>query len=279
MVIYCTNNSPLCINTIIHKDGNVVVDWNDYQTLSKSITKNEPETEISIGFPEVVGNILNYQNLHENVRTVHMTSLENRMENFSETLSRHINEYHEVEDPTKNAIRTWYDQNQMNLIMTSSSIQANESYFNNTTTKFQKIKPLIKRDDKHQLSNHHVIHTGKRGRPKKIIIQNLYKSPPRIKGKFTDEVKKTSPYSPNIPTYYKFNTQHFEENGHYTIKVDNSVGEFSYQDPKFKKFMENGNIYNVVERILQHFLGQDLSYYNLSGKKCKQIELMTIFFS
>ena len=92
-----------------------------------------------------------------------MTSLENRMENFSETLSRHINEYHEVEDPTKNVIRTWYDQNQMNLNL---NLALNESYFNTTTTKFQKIKPLIKRDDKHQLSNHHVVHTGKRGRPR-----------------------------------------------------------------------------------------------------------------
>ena len=191
-----------------------------------------------MGFPEVVPkrddliwqchictkSFSNSLNLHEHIRTVHMTSLKNHIENFSETLKRHINEYHE--DPSTVATEFVNNQNQINSkIMTSSSSQSNnESYFNNTTTKFQEIKPLIKREhssDKNQLNNYHLVYTGKRGRPKRTTNPNLYQSLPGIKIMSTDEVKKTSPMFGNVPTYYKFKTKHFEENGHYTIKVRN----------------------------------------------------------
>ena len=49
-------------------------------------------------------------------------------------------------------------------------------------------------------------------------------------------------------------------------KEDQTICQkLSFQDLKFKKQMEVGNICSVVEMILQKFLGDDLSHYNVSG--------------
>ena len=70
----------------------------------------------------------------------------------------------------------------------------------------------------------------------------------------------------NIPTYFNFKTEFFRENGgHYTITVQDFSYKFNFQDEKFKKFMESGNMYNVIEMILSQFLGSDLSHFNLKG--------------
>ena len=235
--------------------------------MGKSIAETEPLSSAMLKFPDVVRqrnpihqcyictkSFLNSPNLHEHITTIHMTSLKNHIENFSEKLTTHINEYHEAPE----AVPEYVNRNQMSQI---------ESYFHNTT-KFQEIKPLIKRkhsNDKNQLNNYHLVYTGKRGRPKRTINPNLYQSLPGINIVSTDEVLKKSSPTGNVPTYYKFKTKNFEENGHYIIKVDNSVCKLSYQDERFRKYMEDGNIYDVVELILKQFLGQDLSNYNLSG--------------
>ena len=71
----------------------------------------------------------------------------------------------------------------------------------------------------------------------------------------------------NIPTYFNFKTEFFrgENGGHYTITVQDFSYKFNFQDEKFKKFMESGNMYNVIEMILSQFLGSDLSHFNLKG--------------
>ena len=151
--------------------------------MAKSITETEPLSSAILKFPDqqrdpihqcyiCTKSFLNSPNLHEHIRTVHMTSLKNHIENFSETLTRHINEYHEGPE---------YHVNQNQISRMTSSRQV-ESYSNNTT-KFQEIKPLIKRkhsNDKNQLNNYHLVYTGKRGRPKRMINPNLYQSPPGI---------------------------------------------------------------------------------------------------
>ena len=69
----------------------------------------------------------------------------------------------------------------------------------------------------------------------------------------------------NIPTYFSFKNEFFQDGKFYTIMSNDLSYQFGFQDEKFKKFMESGNMYNVIEMILSHFLGHDLSFYNLKG--------------
>ena len=92
----------------------------------------------------------------------------------------------------------------------------------------------------------------------------------------TKKQKLTSADSNSVPTYCNFKKDFFGEGNVYSIEIKDCekegedenqtiCEELSFQDLRFKKQMEVGNICSVVEMILQKFLGDDLSFYNVSG--------------